>query len=114
MQDAVTNTCNLLIKFGFSAHPDKSQFLPLQKIRVLRIYFRSSSMTVSLTGLQHHKIKPLISETLQSKKNKIRQMAKFLGTYEASLPAIKFEALKLKKGNYEGLINLTENCITEL
>ena len=71
-------------------------------------------MTVSLTGLQDHKIKPLISETLQSKKNKIRQMAKFLGTYEASLPAIKFEALKLKKGNYEGLINLTENCITEL
>ena len=113
MQDAVINTCNLLIKLGFSAHPDKSQFLPLKKIRVLRIYFRSSSMTVSLTGLQH-KIKPLISETLQSKKNKIRQMAKFLGTYEASLPAIKFEALKLKKGNYEGLINLTENCITEL
>ena len=26
----------------------------------------------------------------------------------------KNEALKLNKGNYEGLINLTQNCISEL
>ena len=50
-----------------------------------------------------------------------------MGTYEAALPAIKSgrlnmfylqkcknEALKLNNGNYEGLINLTENCISEL
>ena len=70
-------------------------------------------MTVSLTDIKQQKIKTLIGETLQSKKLKIRQIAKFLGTFESSLPAIKFgrlnmfylqkcknEALKLDKGNY--------------
>ena len=50
-----------------------------------------------------------------------------MGTFEASLSAIRFgslnifylqkfknEALKQNKGNYEGLLNLTENCISEL
>ena len=50
-----------------------------------------------------------------------------MGTFEASLPATKFghmnmfylqkcqnKALKQNKGNYEGLINLAENCISEL
>ena len=80
-----------------------------------------------MTDIKQQKIKTLIDETLQSKKLKIRQIAKVLGTFEAALPAIKFgclnmfylqkcknEALKLNKGNYDGLINLTENCISEL
>ena len=84
-------------------------------------------MIASLTDIKQQKIKTLIGETLQSKKLKIRQIVQILGTFEASLPVIKFgclnmfylqkyknEALKLKKGNYEGFINLTENCISEL
>ena len=47
-------------------------------------------MTVSLTDIKQHKIKTLIGETLQNKKLKIRQIAKIWGTFEASLPAIKF------------------------
>ena len=38
-EDAVIDTCDLLIKLGFSMHPDKSQFTPVQK-RVFKIYFR--------------------------------------------------------------------------
>ena len=126
-KDAVIDTCDLLIKLGFSIHPDKSQFIPVQKIEYLGFTLDSTSMTVSLTDIKQQKIKTLISETLQSKKLKIRQIAKILVTFEASLPAIKFghlnmfylqkcknEALKLNKGNYEGLINLTENFISEL
>ena len=84
-------------------------------------------MTVSLTDIKQQNIKTLIDKTLQGKKLKIRQTAKILGIFEASLPAIKFgrlnmfylqkcknEASKQNKGNYEGLINLTENCIIEL
>ena len=80
-----------------------------------------------MTDIKQQKIKTVIDETLQSKKLKIRQIAKVLGTFEVALPAIKFgrlnmfylrkcknEALKLNKGNYEGLINLTQNCISEL
>ena len=63
----------------------------------------------------------------QAKKLKIRQIAKVLGTFEAALPAIKSrrlnmfylqkcknKALKLNKDNYKGLINLTQNSISEL
>ena len=84
-------------------------------------------MTVSLTDIKQQNIKTLIDETLQSKKLKIRQIAKILGTFEASLPAIKFgclnifylqkcknETLEQDKGDYKGLINLTENRISEL
>ena len=126
-KDAVIDTCDLLIKLGFFIHPDKSQFISVQKIEYLGFTLDSTSMAVSLTDIKQQKIKILIGEILQSKKYKIRQIAKTLGTFEASLPAIKFgclnmfylqkcknEALKLNKGNYEGLINLTENCISEL
>ena len=31
-RDAVINSCDLLIELGFSIHPDKSQFIPVQKM----------------------------------------------------------------------------------
>ena len=126
-KDAVIYTCDLLIKSGFSIHPDKSQFIPVQKIEYLGFTLDSTPMVLSLTDIKQQKIKTLIGETLKSKTLKVRQIAKILGTSEASLAGIKFgylnmfylqkyknEALKLSKGNYEGLINLTENCISEL
>ena len=124
-KDAVIDTCDS--KLRFSIHPDKSQFIPVQKIEYLGFTLDSTSMTVSLTDIKQQKIKTLIGETRQSKKLKIRQITKILGIFEPSLPAIKFgrlnmfhlqkcknEAFKLNKGNYEGLLNLTENCISEL
>ena len=118
---------DLGFKLGFCKHPDKSQFIPVQKIEHLGFTLDSTSMTVPFTGIKQQNIKTLIDETLQSKKLKIKQIAKLLGTFEASLPVIKSgrlnmfylqkcknEALKQNKGNYEGLINLTENCISEL
>ena len=126
-KDPVIDTCDLLIKLGFSIHPDKSQFIPVQKVEYLGFTLDSTSMTVSLTDIKQQKTKTLIDETLQSKNLKIKQIAKILGTFEGSLPAIKSgrlnmfylqkcenEALKLNKGNHEGLINVTENCISEL
>ena len=81
-KDTVIDTCNLLIKLGFSIHPDKSQFIPVQKIEYLGFTLDSTSMTVSLTDIKQQKIKTLIDETLQSKKLKIRQIVKILGSFE--------------------------------
>ena len=118
-KDAIIDTYDLLIKLGFSIHLDKSIYSSTKGFTL-----DSTSMTVSLTDIKQQKIKMLIGKTLPSKKLKIRQIAKILGTFEASPPAIKFErlnifylqkykneALKLTKRNYEGFINLTENCI---
>ena len=52
-------------------------------------------MTESLTDIKQQKIKALISETLQIKKRKIRQIAKLLGTFEAPLAAIQFGLLNM-------------------
>ena len=111
-KDAVIDTCDLLIKLEFSIHPDKFQFIPVQKMEYLGFTLDSTTMTVSLTDIKQQKIKTLILETLQGKKLKIRQKAKILDTFEASLPAIKFgrlnvfylqkcknEALKLNNDN---------------
>ena len=67
-KDAVINTCGLLIKLGFSIHPDESRFIPVQKIVYLGFTLDSTSMTVSLTDIKQQKIKTLIGETFQSKK----------------------------------------------
>ena len=45
-KDAVIDTCDLLIKLAFSIHPDKSKFIPVQKIEYLGFTLDSTSLTV--------------------------------------------------------------------
>ena len=66
-KNAVVDTCELLIKF--SIHPDKFQFILVQKIEYVGFTLDSTSMTVSLTDLKQQKLKTLIDETHQSRKN---------------------------------------------
>ena len=94
-KDAFIDSYDLLIKLGFSIHPDKSQFIPVQKIEYLGFTLDSTPMTMSLTDIKQQKIKTLFDETFQSKKRKIRQIAKVLSTFEAALPAIKFRRLNI-------------------
>ena len=51
-KDAVIDTFDLLIKLQFSKHPDKSQFIPVQKMEYLGFTLDSISMTVSLTDVK--------------------------------------------------------------
>ena len=51
-KNAVIDTCDLLIKLQFSKHPDKSQFIPVQKMEYLGFTLDSISMTVSLTDVK--------------------------------------------------------------
>ena len=94
-KDAAIDSCDLLIKLGFSIHPDKSQFIPIQKIDHLGFTLDSTLMTLCLTDIKQQKIKTLIGESLQSKKLKIRQIAKILGSFKAALPAIKSGRLNM-------------------
>ena len=74
-KDAVIDTCDLLLKLRFSIHPDKSQFIPVQKIEYLGFNLDSTSMTVSLTDVKQQKIKTPIGETFQCKKLKIGKIS---------------------------------------
>ena len=74
-KDAVIDTCDLLLKLRFSIHPDKSQFIPVQKIEYLGFNLDFTSMTVSLTDVKQQKIKTPIGETFQCKKLKIGKIS---------------------------------------
>ena len=66
-KDAVIDTYDLHVKLGLSIHPDKSQFIPVQKINYLGLTLDSTLMTTSFTDLKQQKVKTLIGETLQIK-----------------------------------------------
>ena len=87
-RDAVLATVNLLLKLGFSIHPQKSQLIPVQKIEYLGFLIDSVKMKISLAKLKQDKLNNLIAEISNSSKLRIRDVFKVLCSFEAALPAI--------------------------
>ena len=84
-------------------------------------------MTVTLTKEKQEKLSVLVKQIANSKRVKIRDIAKALGTFEATVPSIKYGRLhffflqKLKistlrkcLGTYNGFCELDEESIKEL
>ena len=126
-RDVVLATVNLLLKLGFSMHPEKSQLIPVQKIEYLGFLIDSVKMKTSLTKIKQDKLKNLIAEVLNSSKLRIRDISKVLGSFEAALLAItngrlymfylqklKNDSLKLCKGNFDAFVKLTSTANVEL
>ena len=84
-EQAVIASVELLTKLGFQMHPEKSQLLPAQVIEYLGFFIDSVTMTVRLTALKRLKVLSIISEIISSKSLSIRDLAKLLGTLEATL-----------------------------
>ena len=87
-RDAVLATVNLLLKLGFSIHPQKSQLIPVQKIEYLGFLIDSVKMKISLAKLKQDKLNNLIAEISNSSKLRIRDVFKVLCSFETALPAI--------------------------
>ena len=126
-RDAVLATVNLLLKLGFSIHPEKSQLIPVQKIEYLGFLIDSVKMKTSLTKIKQDTLKNLIAEVLNSSKLRIRDISKVLGSFEAALQAVanghlymfylqklKNDSLKLCKGNFDAFVKLTSTANVEL
>ena len=73
-RDAVLATANLLLKLGFSIHPEKSQLIPVQKIEYLGFLIDSVKMKISLTKIKQDKLKNLIAKVSISSKLRIRDI----------------------------------------
>ena len=58
-RDAVLATVNLLLKLGFSIHPEKSHLIPVQTIEYLRFLIDSVKMKISLTKTNEDGLKNL-------------------------------------------------------
>ena len=124
---AVLETVKLLTELGFSIHPEKSQFIPVQEIEYLGFVINSKTMKISLTKEKQDGIQNLIEEILKRSKLTIRDISQVLGNFEAALPAVgngriymfylqklKNDSLKLSKGNFEAPVKLTAHAVTEL
>ena len=73
-RDAVLATANLLLKLGFSIHPEISQLIPVQKIEYLGFLIDSVKMKISLTKIKQDKLKNLIGKVSSSSKLRIRDI----------------------------------------
>ena len=90
----VTDTVNLLRSLGFTIHPDKSVFVPTQKITFLGFIIDSVKMTITLTEERKEKIYDNCSSLLQSNKNiTVRELAQTTGTFVAAFTAIPLNQL---------------------
>ena len=126
-RDAVLTTVNLLLKLGFSIHPEKSQLIPVQKIEYLGFLFDSVKMKILLTKTKQDGLENLIAEVSNCSKLKIRDISKVRGSFETALPVIangnlymfylqklKNDSLKLSKRNFDAFAKLTSAAKIEL
>ena len=117
----VRDTIVMSLKAGFAVHPGKSIFIPTQRIEFLGFWLDSEHMTVTLTYRKAEKIKQLCAELRHFNKPTIRTVARVVGKLVSSFPAVlhgklfyrqldneKTEALKLKAGNFEAKMKLSE------
>ena len=123
----ITATKDLLEDLGFHIHPDKSIFVPTQKITFLGFDIDTVAMTISLTIQKKNKIKKLCSDLLKQHQPTIRQIACILGNIAASFEAVpygklhyrhleqdKIKALKINKVNFDNKLDLSQEAKEDL
>ena len=121
------NACkSLFSSLGLLIHPEKCLHIPSQVVTVLGFIINSLEMTISLTTEKKTSLLELCHETMQSDQIKIRDLARLIGKLVSSFPGVaygplfyrdlemaKTEALKLKRGNYDGMV-LSDDMKSEL
>ena len=81
---------------GLIIHPVKSLFVPSRYIEDLGFVLNPQSMTISLSDVKKEKIKLLCLEILGDECPKIRTIAKILGKFTSSFPAVQFGKLRYR------------------
>ena len=129
-QECVSNlreAIDLFLQLGFTLHPEKSVLLPSQTLIFLGFILDTVSMTVTLTQKKKDKLKSLCLEALNGEVFPIRFIAQVIGKIVSYLPGVEFgklhyrnlerdkiQALVVSKGDYEGLMHLSESAKNEL
>ena len=124
----VTDTVNLLRSLDFNIHPDKSVFVPTQKITFLGFIIDSVKMTITLTEERKEKIYDNCSSLLQSNKNiTVRELAQTIRTLVAAFTSVsrvqrfyrhlensKVESLRRAYGDFDKKAFISTEVKTEL
>lgn len=89
----VVDTVKLLDSLGFVVHPEKSVFIPTQKLVFLGFTLDSVNMQVYLTPDKAVKLKQAATVMLHCKKPTIRDVAKVLGLIVSCFPGVAYGPL---------------------
>ena len=123
----VWDTVNLFDSLGFTVHPEKSSFVPQQRITFMGFIIDSITMTVYPTSEKIEKIIHTCQGLLQCPHPTIREVASTLGLLISNFPAAqlgplhfrsldmdKTEAFRLNKGNFDAFMQLSELSRSDL
>ena len=123
----VTDTITLFTKLGFHIHPEKSVFIPSQKLTFLGFVLDSIAMTVTLTEEKVQGILSVCASQLKTQMPTIRQVAEVIAILVSNFPGAqygplpyrhlerdKYLALVANKGDYGGEMQLSPPALAEL
>ena len=121
--DNMTSEIDFVVKtfddLGLTIHPQKSVFVPTQKVEYLGFVLNSQNMTVAITQKKKQKIAEMAHKLLQKTQVSLREFASFIGNLVATTPGVEYaplrykpleivknKALKRAKGDYDGIVYL--------
>lgn len=126
-QNAVTDTIKLFQELGFSINKEKSELTPKRTLNFLGFNISSEEMLVSLTEDKIVKFQGIARHVLNEVNPIIRDIAGIIGLMVAYTPGVEFgaahykclekdkiKALKRAKGNFDELMWLSEDGITDI
>ena len=123
----VVDTVTLFTKLGFHVHPEKSVFIPSQKLTFLGFVLDSIAMTVTPTEDKAQRIRSVCATLLQTQMPTIRQVAEVIGILVSNFPGAqygplhyrhlerdKYLALIANKGDFAGKMQISPPALTEI
>ena len=116
-EEAVLNVIDSTIQFlelGFVIHPEKSVFLPSQRLELLGFCIDSVSMRITLLPEKAVALRSLCENLLGAPRFSIRELARVIGKMVSSFPGVEYgplyyrsleadktRALRLHKGDFD-------------
>ena len=123
----IKDTKELFSSLGFTVHMVKSVLEPTQIIRFLGFIINSSLMIVTLPSAKVENIKNLCQKLVKKEQAKIIEIASILGLLISTFSAVEYGklyyrdierekilALKLSKGNFESIMEISHDIKTQL
>ena len=105
----VTNTITLFTKLGFQIHPEKSVFIPSQKLTFLGFVQDSNAMTVMLTEEKVLGILSVCASLLKTQMPTIRQVAEVIGILVSNFPGAQYRPLHYRHLEWDKYLALVAN-----
>ena len=125
--DNVIDSVQVVDSLGFVAHPDKSTFIPSQRLEFLGFILNSVEMTIRLTPEKATGLQTACNILLADPSPTIRELARVIGKIVSSFPGVRYgplyyrslernklTALHANRWNFDKKVTLSPQAVEEL